>query len=141
MFFIVTWEIYQATLNLFLNKSLYPASQFRNLLLKSITNPFIFSIAIDVEKMVVWWANNRIISKRMIQMKRIIQIPIKSTTLMKGNSVLFLFRVLFLSFTFTVKIQILSNLTRNKNNTSKRINSLIFCINKCLENHLLFCII
>ncbi len=125
----------------FLNKLFRPAFQFRNLLLKSITNPFIFSIAIDVEKMVVWWVNNWTIGKRMIQVETNYLDPHKKhNSSERDDSVLFLFRVLFLSFTFIVKIQILSNLTRNKNNTSNRINSLIFYV-KYRKNHPLSCII
>ena len=41
---------YQANLKYYLNELLYLTFQFHNVLLKSITNPFIFSKATDVEK-------------------------------------------------------------------------------------------
>ena len=69
-------------------------------------------------------------------LKRIIQIPIKSTTLVKG---MIAFCFCFVHFFYhlssihkeyrLIRIQIFSNLTRNKNNTFNRINSLILCNN------------
>lgn len=103
MFFIVTWEKSTRQSWKFLwFILLHPAFQFHNLLLKSITNPFIFSIAICVEKMEIWWINNWIIGRRVIQIETNYSNPHKKhNSCERDDSVLFLFRVLFLSFTFS----------------------------------------
>ena len=67
MFFTMTWEnIVRQPWNIFWNKLLYSAFQFHIVLLKSITDPFIFPKVINVEKMEIQWANNWIKGKKII---------------------------------------------------------------------------
>lgn len=113
------------------------AFQFLIILLKSITDPFIFSIAIGVEKMEIRQVNNRIISQELTINETNCQDPYKSYSLVKGiDSFMFLFCITFLSSTINHSNEsnlFLINLTWNKNNTSILLNSLILNIEQILR--------
>ena len=139
-------NVRQSWTNLY-SESLNLTFQFLNVLLKSITDPFIFSKVIDVEKMEIQQVNNWIIGKESIYIETNYSDPDKKHNFLKG----FWWRFVCVLCTFFItwciryiRSQNFTILTRNKSNTSNKTNSSILwrqIESIHAKNHQLFCII